>query len=51
MTDYEKSTRELLSKLQSLPENVQERIGYMIEGAALLAESSAGKETMPRKSE
>lgn len=39
MSANEKNTGMLLDKIQSLPEDVQMKIGYMIEGAALVASS------------
>lgn len=39
MSEKEKDTRELVEKLKKLPTKTQERIGFMIEGAALVSES------------
>ena len=46
MSEKEKDARELLEKLKKLPEHAQERIGYMIEGAALV---SGAHEDEPKK--
>lgn len=43
MSEKEKDTRELMEKLKKLPEKTQERIGFMIEGAALVSESRDGE--------
>lgn len=37
MCEKEMAARELLEKMKKPPEHAQERIGYMIEGAALVA--------------
>ena len=49
MSANEKNTGMLLDKIQSLPEDVQMKIGYMIEGVALVA-SSRPQPTDPKKS-
>ena len=49
MSATEKNTGMLLDKIQSLPEDVQMKIGYMIEGAALVA-SSRPQPTDPKDS-
>lgn len=36
MSEKEKNARWMAEQLQKLPEKVQERIGYMIEGARLV---------------
>lgn len=46
MSEKEKDARELLEKLKKLPEHAQEKIGYMIEGAALV---SGAHEDEPKK--
>lgn len=42
MSEKEKDARELLEKLKKLPEHAQEKIGYMIEGAALVTSDRDG---------
>ena len=39
MSEKEKKSREMLEQLAKLPPKTQERIGYIIEGALVLAES------------
>ena len=39
MSEKEKKSRELMEQLEKLPPKAQERIGYMIEGALVLAQS------------
>lgn len=39
MSEREQKSRELMEKLEKLPPKAQERIGYMIEGALVLAQS------------
>lgn len=39
MSEREKKSRELVEQLEKLPPKTQERIGYMIEGALVLAQS------------
>ena len=39
MSEREQKSRELMEQLEKLPPKTQERIGYMIEGALVLAES------------
>ena len=39
MSEREQKCRELMEQLEKLPPKAQERIGYMIEGALVLAES------------
>lgn len=39
MSEREQKSRELMEQLEKLPPKAQERIGYMIEGALVLAES------------
>ena len=39
MSEREQKSRELMKQLEKLPPKAQERIGYMIEGALVLAES------------
>ena len=39
MSEREQKSRELMEQLEKLPPKVQERIGYMIEGALVLAQS------------
>ena len=46
MSEKEKDARELLEKPKKLPEHAQEKIGYMIEGAALV---SGAHEDKPKK--
>lgn len=36
MSEKEMDTRRMIEQLKKLPEKVQERIGYMIEGARLV---------------
>lgn len=43
MSEKEIDARRMVEQLKKLPENVQERVGYIIEGAALV--HSAGAET------
>lgn len=46
MSEKEKEMREMVETLRKLPEKAQEKIGYMIEGAALV---SAAHEDEPKK--
>lgn len=39
MSEREQKSRELMEQLEKLPPKTQERIGYMIEGALVLAQS------------
>lgn len=39
MSECEQKSRELMEQLEKLPPKAQERIGYMIEGALVLAQS------------
>lgn len=39
MSEKEKKSREMLEQMAKLPPKTQERIGYIIEGALVLAES------------
>lgn len=39
MSEREQKSRELMEQLEKLPPKARERIGYMIEGALVLAES------------
>ena len=49
MSEKEKKSREMLEQLEKLPPKAQERIGYMIEGALVLAESRDDRPAQPRK--
>ena len=49
MSEREQKSRELKEQLEKLPPKTQERIGYMIEGALVLAESRETPE-QPNKS-
>ena len=49
MSEREQKSRELMEQLEKLPSKTQERIGYMIEGALVLAESRETPE-QPNKS-
>ena len=49
MSEREQKSRELMEQLEKLPPKTQERIGYMIEGALVLAESREKPEP-PNKS-
>lgn len=49
MSEAEKNAGKLLEKMEQLPEEVQTKIGYMIEGAVLVA-SSRPTPTDPKKS-
>lgn len=49
MSEREQKSRELIEQLEKLPPKTQERIGYMIEGALVLAESRETPE-QPNKS-
>ncbi len=49
MSEREQKSRELMEQLEKLPPKTQERIGYMIEGALVLAESRETPE-QPNKS-
>ncbi len=49
MSEREQKSRELMKQLEKLPPKTQERIGYMIEGALVLAESRETPE-QPNKS-
>lgn len=44
MSEREKKRRELVEQLEKLPPKTQERIGCMIEGALVLAESRENPE-------
>lgn len=46
MSERENDTKKMLETLRKLPEKTQEKIGYMIEGAALV---SAASENEPKK--
>lgn len=46
MSEKEKDTRKMLETLRKLPEKAQEKIGYVIEGAALV---SGVHEDAPKK--
>lgn len=46
MSEKEKEMREMVETLRKLPEKTQEKIGYMIEGAALV---SGAHEDEPKK--
>lgn len=50
MSEKEKKSREMLEQLEKLPPKAQERIGYMIEGALVLAESRDDRPDQPGKS-
>lgn len=50
MSEKEKKSREMLEQLEKLPPKTQERIGYMIEGALVLAESRDDHPATPEKS-
>lgn len=50
MSEKEKKSREMLEQLEKLPPKTQERIGYMIEGALVLAESREQHPDKPEKS-
>lgn len=50
MSEKEKKSREMLEQLEKLPPKTQERIGYMIEGALVLAESRDDHPAQPEKS-
>ena len=50
MSEKEKKSREMLEQLEKLPEKAQERIGYMIEGALVLAQSRDDHTDQPGKS-
>ena len=47
MSEKEKKSREMLEQLEKLPPKAQERIGYMIEGALVLAESRDDRPAQP----
>ena len=49
MSERVQKSRELMEQLEKLPPKTQERIGYMIEGALVLAESRETPE-QPNKS-
>lgn len=49
MSEREQKSRELMEQLEKLPPKTQERIGYMIEGALVLAQSRENPE-QPGKS-
>ena len=49
MSEREQKSRELMEQLEKLPPKTQERIGYMIKGALVLAESRETPE-QPNKS-
>ena len=49
MSEREQKSRELMEQLEKLPPKTQERIGYRIEGALVLAESRETPE-QPNKS-
>lgn len=46
MSEKEKEMREMVETLRKLPDHAQEKIGYMIEGAALV---SGTHEDEPKK--
>ncbi len=46
MSEKENDTKKMLETLRKLPEKTQEKIGYMIEGAALV---SGAHEDEPKK--
>jgi hypothetical protein len=46
MSEKENDTKKMLETLRKLPEKAQEKIGYMIEGAALV---SGAHEDEPKK--
>ena len=46
MSEKEKEMREMVETLRKLPDHAQEKIGYMIEGAALV---SGAHEDEPKK--
>ena len=50
MSEKEKKSREMLEQLEKLPPKAQERIGYMIEGALVLAQSRDEAPKDPEKS-
>ena len=50
MSEKDKKSREMLEQLEKLPPKAQERIGYMIEGALVLAESRDDRPAQPGKS-
>ena len=50
MSEKEKKSREMLERLEKLPAKAQERIGYMIEGALVLAQSRDDHPSQPEKS-
>ena len=50
MSEKEKKSREMLEQLEKLPPKTQERIGYMIEGALVQAESREQQPDPPEKS-
>lgn len=43
MSEKEKEMREMVETLRKLPDHAQEKIGYMIEGAALVSGADAEK--------
>lgn len=44
MSEKEMDARRMVERLKKLPESVQERVGYIIEGAALVHGSAAEAE-------
>ena len=48
MSVAEMNASSLLDKMKTLPEDVQVKLGYMIEGAALLATSRASVDDPPK---
>lgn len=48
MSVAEMNASSLLDKMKTLPEDVQVKLGYMIEGAALLATSRANVDDPPK---
>lgn len=49
MSEKEMETRRMVEQLKKLPEKVQERIGYMIEGAHLVHDDHAGEQDDTKK--
>lgn len=50
VSEKEKKSRKMLEQLEKLPPKAQERIGYMIEGALVLAQSRDEAPKDPEKS-
>ena len=48
MSVAEMNASSLLDKMKTLPEDVQVKLGYMIEGAALLATSRTNEDDPPK---